>query len=121
MSAALEIRPLAEQAEQVEIGPPVDGIYIRQILIPKADSMVPQHSHAWNHVTMLARGSVYVWKDGVLDRRYQAPTRIEIKAGVKHLFLTLEDNTLLFCIHNLHDEAAVKVLEEHQLTLADLE
>lgn len=113
-------RSLIEQAIQVELtAGAVDGIYIRQIMIPKADSVVPQHSHAWDHITCLARGSVFVWKDGALDKQYRAPALITIKAGVKHLFLTCEDETLLLCIHNLHDEAAVKVLEEHNLFEAD--
>lgn len=99
----------------------VDGVYIRQTIVPRRETFLPQHAHAWDHATMVARGAVLVWKDGKLDRKYSAPEAILIKAGVKHAFLTEDDNTLLYCIHNLHGAEAVKVLEEHDLTAEDLE
>ncbi len=92
-----------------------DGIFIKQILVPKKFSLVPQHAHVWDHITLLTNGSMFVWKDGVLDRLYQAPSVIFISAGVKHLFCTLQDNTMLFCIHNLKGEQAIEVLAEHNL------
>jgi quercetin dioxygenase-like cupin family protein len=110
--------PLAEQPEQVEIHS-TDDIYIRQIAVKKALTVIPQHSHAYDHLTMVARGSVKVSMEGGITKDYVAPTGIMIKAGVKHLFVTLEDDTLLYCVHNLRGEAIVKVLEEHNLVIGD--
>jgi dTDP-4-dehydrorhamnose 3,5-epimerase-like enzyme len=45
---------------------------------------------------------------------------IWIEKGVKHKFQTLEDETVVCCLHNLHGEEQIKVLEEHQLELEDL-
>ncbi len=92
-----------------------DGIFLKQMFIPQRDTWIPQHSHAYDHLSMLVKGSVFVWKDGVLDKQYRAPAGILIKAGVKHLFRSLEDETEIWCVHNLHGEAMVKILEEHQL------
>lgn len=92
-----------------------DGLFIKQMFIAKAGTLIPQHSHAWDHTSMLATGSVRLWADGVRVGDFQAPTGILIKAGVKHLFQSLEDGTTVYCIHNLHGEEAVKVLAEHQL------
>lgn len=103
------------QPVEVEIHE-ADGVYIRQITVPEARTVIPQHSHVWDHLTMVAAGSVLVWRDGVYDRPYAAPTAVRIPAGTKHTFLTLMPNTVLYCIHALHygeDKAAI--LEEHQL------
>lgn len=111
------MKPAPEQPYGIEVYE-ADGLFLKQMIIPRARTFVPQHSHAYEHLTMLVRGAVNVWKDGVFDRRYEAPAGILIAAGVKHLFRSLLDNTELWCIHNLHNEAVVKVLEEHQLVEA---
>lgn len=108
------LKPADEQPYGVEIHT-ADGVFIKQMVIPKSGTIIPQHSHRWDHTSMLAKGSVFVWKDGVLDKQYTAPAGIFIKAGVKHTFQSLDDDTIIYCIHNLHGEDAVKVLEEHDL------
>jgi quercetin dioxygenase-like cupin family protein len=106
--------PSAEQPTGVEIHT-ADGVFIKQMVIAKRWTVVPQHEHAWDHTSMLALGAVALWRDGKFDRTYDAPTGIFIEAGVKHTFQSLVDNTIIFCVHNLHGEHAVKILEEHQL------
>jgi quercetin dioxygenase-like cupin family protein len=107
--------PSAEQPTGVEIHT-ADGVFIKQMVIRSYGTIVPQHAHVWDHTSMLAAGSVAVWREGQFDRTYDAPAAIFIKAGVKHLFQSLMPNTIIYCIHNLHGEQAVKILEEHQLT-----
>jgi quercetin dioxygenase-like cupin family protein len=92
-----------------------DNVYIMQINIPKKDSLVPQHSHAYDHMTILAKGSVRIWEDGVDKGIRTAPSSIFIKAGVKHTFCTFEDDTLLYCIHNISRTGKVEIAEEHLL------
>jgi quercetin dioxygenase-like cupin family protein len=92
-----------------------DGIFIKQMAMKVAGTIVPQHAHCWDHTSLLARGSVNCWKDGVFDGKYDAPQMILIRAGVKHLFMSLEDNTILYCIHNLHSEDKIEILAEHSL------
>lgn len=108
------VEPLVEQPPVVEFHT-ADGLFIKQMYVAKAGTLIPQHSHAWDHTSMLARGSVRVWVGGVIKGEHVAPTGIFIEAGVKHLFQTLEDETIVYCIHNLHGEDAVRVLAEHQL------
>jgi quercetin dioxygenase-like cupin family protein len=104
----------AEQPHGVEIHM-ADGIFIKQMIVPKAGTYVPQHSHTWDHVSMLAVGSIRVWKDGVLDGDYTAPTGIMIKAGVEHTFLALVDQTILYCVHNIGRTGEVEIIKEHQI------
>lgn len=92
-----------------------DGVYIRQIVIAKKNSIIPQHSHVYGHMTMLVKGGITVWEDGVLKGNHVAPSGIFIKAGVKHRFLTLEDDTILYCIHNISRTGEVEIAEEHQV------
>jgi hypothetical protein len=86
-----------------------DGVFIKEMRIPFRDTLVPQHSHAHDHTSYLAKGSVEC--NGV---RYDAPAPIYIPAGVKHMFRSLEDDTLVLCIHNVSRTGAVEVLEENQ-------
>ncbi len=92
-----------------------DGIYIMEIVVPKAHSLIPQHSHVYDHTTMLVKGKIKVWEDGKFIGDKIAPTGIFIKAGVKHSFLTLEDDTILYCIHNVTRTGEVEIKEEHQI------
>lgn len=117
MLSELKLAPF--QPVSVDFALP-DGIFIKQVHVRERGTYLPQHSHAYEHATMIAHGSVKVWVDGELDRRvpegiYKAPVPVMIAAGVKHLFLALEDDTVLFCIHNASRSGEVEVLDEHQL------
>lgn len=90
-------------------------LYIKQIVVPKAATIIPQHSHALSHVTLLTSGSVNLWRDEHGPEYFKAPAPIHIPAGVKHLFQTLEDDTTLYCVHALGSPLALKVLAEHQI------
>lgn len=108
---------LTDQPHGVEIDI-VDDIFVKQMIVKSKDTLIPQHSHTWDHLSMLAVGAVRIWRDGVLDGDYVAPAGILIKAGVKHTFRTLEDNTIIYCIHNIMRSGKIDVLEEHSLEVA---
>lgn len=103
-----------EQPYGVEIRM-ADDVFIKQMAIPKAGTYVPQHSHAYDHTSMLAVGSVRVWEDEVLKGDFTAPTGLFIRAGTKHCFLSLEDNTVVYCIHNVSRGDLVEILEENHI------
>jgi quercetin dioxygenase-like cupin family protein len=92
-----------------------DDVFIKQMVVPDRGTVVPQHSHEYDHTSMLAKGSVKVWGDGKYLGVFVSPAGIEIKAGVKHSFLTLEDDTIIYCIHNVSRSGGIEMLEEHQL------
>jgi quercetin dioxygenase-like cupin family protein len=93
----------------------IDSVFIKQMRIAKAGTFIPQHSHVYEHASMLAKGSVRVYEDGKMTGEHSAPTCLSIKAGVKHTFESLEDDTIIYCIHNLMRSEIVEILEEHQL------
>jgi hypothetical protein len=96
-----------------------DGVFVKTMDLPVAGMIVPQHSHAYDHTSFLATGSVHVWTQGRLTGEFRAPHPIFIKAGVKHAFQSLEPNTLILCIHNTSRTGAVEVVEENHLVGAD--
>lgn len=102
-----------------------DGMFIKQIRVPKSGTLIPQHSHKWDHSTLLAAGSVVLWspdESGVRrPKLFRAPAVIFIPAKQWHEFQIMEDDTVLYCLHNLKGEEVVQVLQEHQLEEADVE
>lgn len=92
-----------------------DNLFVKQYVVLKADTWLPQHSHTYSHVSMIATGAVRVWADGKPLGEFRAPSGVVIEAGVKHTFLTLEDNTTIYCIHDISRTGEVEVAEEHHL------
>lgn len=110
----MTVLPAAAQPEVVDFFT-VDGMAIKYIAISGYGSIVPQHSHALDHSTFVAVGSLYAWKDGEYLGHYEAPCVLFIEAGTKHTFQTTAEKTIIACIHNLHGEQAIKILAEHEL------
>jgi quercetin dioxygenase-like cupin family protein len=111
--------PPEEQPEGVELRM-ADGIFIKEMRIAKAGTLIPQHSHRYDHTSMVARGAVRVWQGEDELGEFKAPCGLFIKGGEKHLFLALEDETIVYCIHNLAHSGTVEILEEHDLGELDL-
>lgn len=93
----------------------VDGVFIKSMDVRQANIIIPQHAHRYDHTTMVARGSVRVWIEDELLGDFAAPAPIFIKRRAMHTFLTLEANTLLYCIHNSSRLGSIEVVAEHQL------
>lgn len=92
-----------------------DGVAIVQMVLPKANDVIPQHAHAYDHHTLVARGRVRVWADGRNIGEYGEREAVLIRAGQKHLIVALEDNSVAYCIHNASREGKVEILAEHKL------
>jgi hypothetical protein len=98
-----------------------DGIMTKVILLKQAGTIVPQHSHKYDHSTVLASGSVRGWKDGVQIGDFVAPVPIFIEAGKQHTFMCLEKDTVILCIHRIDRTGEIEFSEnDHDVTLNDL-
>lgn len=97
-----------------------DDVLAKTMHIKRKNIVVPQHSHEFDHMTVIGQGSIRAWCDGELLGDFSYPASLIIKAGTKHKFLSLEDNTVLICIHNVARTGEIQVREEHQLSPADL-
>lgn len=97
-----------------------DGVFIKQMHLKDKGTLVPQHAHVYPHTTMLARGKLRVWRGDTLLGDFEAPYPIFIEAKIKHSLLSLEPDTVAYCIHNVHDTMQVRVFEEHQVSAESL-
>jgi hypothetical protein len=104
MNAAVLGRPLPaeEQDELIEFHF-ADGVMVKQIPFRRAGVGRPGHKHTYDHTSMLAKGALRIWCDGTLLGDFKAPTGIFIRANAFHTMVALEDDTLLYCIHNTHN------------------
>jgi len=91
----------------------VDGVAIKQMHLEREGWFVKQHRHVYDHVTLLATGSMRVWMGDNAPVDYVAPYPITVKAGVTHSMQALADNTVAYCIHNVSRTGEIDVhLEE---------
>lgn len=98
----------------------LDGLFIKSMVLHRVGAIVPQHSHRSAHLSMLAVGSVRVWRDDELLGDFKAPAGILIEASSKHRFLTLTDEVLIYCIHATTDPDDL-VEEQNGLTEFDFD
>jgi len=78
----------------------VANLFSRQMHFKKVGDMEHGHTHPFDHLTLLASGSLRVTVEGKTTD-FKAPHMIYIKAEHRHQLLALEDNTVAFCIHAL--------------------
>jgi hypothetical protein len=91
-----------------------DDIWVRAYTIGNKNSVAVQHMHEHDHVTLVARGEVSYWEDGAEVSRHVAPALLTVQAGKKHAFVSLTDDVVLCCLHNLRGTGleAPKILNE---------
>ena len=84
-----------------------DGLYAKQMSIPKG-AIACQHKHEYDHLSILAQGKVRVLLDNDAFEEFTAPSCINIKQGVNHTIMALEDSTW-FCIHHTFETDMNKI------------
>jgi quercetin dioxygenase-like cupin family protein len=80
-------------------------IYVKEALFLAAGEQIAQHKHTYEHLGILAVGSVQVEVDGDTTL-YTAPTAVTIKAHKVHKITALEAGTLWYCVHATSDAMA---------------
>lgn len=98
------------------------GIYLKTWTVQDRGTLLPQHAHTWDHISLIVSGVVRIWADEELLGDFSGPHAVKIAAGVKHSFLTLSDMVRIACIHNAdHAEADGEppIAETHNLVLED--
>ena len=85
-----------------------DGLYAKEMTLKKG-YIATSHSHKYSHLSILAKGDVYVRVNGVISY-YMAPACIEIKAEEIHEIQALSD-VVWYCIHAT-DETDINKIDE---------
>jgi quercetin dioxygenase-like cupin family protein len=96
-----------------------DDLFVKTATVADAGTIIPAHAHKYDHITLLAYGSMSVMADGEMLGDFTGPTGIFIKAGVKHMFMTTTPGVVFCCIHALHGTDGVEIDEMHELELED--
>ena len=84
----------------------VANLYSRQMHFLKAGDLEHGHTHPFDHLTLLAAGSLRVTVNNKTTE-FKAPHMIYIKAEYEHEIVALEDNTVAYCIHALRNGQGV--------------
>jgi hypothetical protein len=84
---------------QIEISS-IANIFSRQMHFLKAGDTELGHTHQFDHMTLLASGSLRVTIEGQTSE-FKAPKMIFIHKDKVHELVALEDNTVAYCIHAL--------------------
>jgi quercetin dioxygenase-like cupin family protein len=96
----------------------VDDIWVRAYSVAKTNTVLSQHVHAHDHITLVSSGSIEAWQDGKSIGVFEAPSVVKISAGKKHAFVALTDNVTLCCLHNLRgtglEQPEIKEVESCQ-------
>ena len=85
-----------------------DNLYAKEMFL-SAGTVVVQHKHKFDHLSILAKGKVIVLFDEDAIE-YIAPACINIVKGVDHAIKALEDS-VWFCVHATDETDATKVDE----------
>jgi quercetin dioxygenase-like cupin family protein len=80
----------------------VSNLWTRQMHFVKAGNTEYGHTHDFDHLTLLASGSVRITVDGEVST-FVAPHMIFISKDKRHEIVALEDNTVAYCIHAHRD------------------
>jgi hypothetical protein len=78
----------------------VSNLFSKMMHFQQAGNIEYGHCHIFDHLTLLAAGSLRVTIGGA-STDYKAPHMIYIRKDVQHQLEALEDNTVAFCIHAL--------------------
>lgn len=88
----------------------VANLFSRMMRFEKAGDVEYGHTHAFDHLTLLASGSLKVTVEGQ-ETVFNAPYMIYIKADKRHELMALTDETVAYCIHALRDKDTGDILD----------
>lgn len=86
------------------------NIYVRHMNFWKKGIVELGHRHPYSHTSLLASGSIRVQvydeqqKCLLPPKDFTAPAMIFVEKNLAHQLTSLEDNTVVCCIHALRDE-----------------
>lgn len=90
------------------------NLWLRQMHFAKAGDANEGHVHNYDHLTLLAHGSVRVHVNGKTTD-FKAPQMVFITRGQSHYIEALEDGTVAYCVHALRDKDTEEILDPSQI------
>lgn len=94
----------------------VANLYSRMMHFKRAGDTEHGHTHEFDHLTLLASGSLKVTVDGI-ETVFVAPHMIYIHKDKFHLLEALVDETVAYCIHALREKNSEDILDPTMIPL----
>lgn len=112
----------------------VDNVFVKMHYFENEGDTHQGHSHVFDHITLLATGSVLMKHDNGQEK-FTAPHLIVTPKGIVHQFTALEPNTVFCCVHairagegldhvaspNINTVEALELLTQYSLIHEDKE
>jgi quercetin dioxygenase-like cupin family protein len=96
----------------------VDNVFVKMHYFAAEGDTHDGHSHVFDHITLLATGSVLMKHDKG-QQEFKAPHLIVTPKGIKHQFTALEPNTIFCCVHAIRDGIGVEDVSKQEITQHD--
>ena len=93
----------------------VDNVFVKMHHFLRVGDTHDGHSHAFDHITLLAAGAVTMKHDNG-EEDFTAPHLIVTPKGVVHQFIAKEPNTIFCCIHAIRDGSDVDSVASQDIT-----
>ena len=93
----------------------VDNVLVKLHHFSNVGDTHEGHSHTFDHITLLANGSVKMIHDNG-EAEYKAPHLIVTPKNVTHQFIALEANTVFCCVHAIRDGSNVDDVASQNIT-----
>lgn len=93
----------------------VDNVFVKLHHFLNIGDTHNGHIHAFDHITLLASGSVKMIHDKGFDE-FKAPHLIVTPKGIKHQFIALEPNTVFCCIHAIREKDELGAVANPNIT-----
>lgn len=93
----------------------VDNVFVKLHRFVEVGDSHQGHAHLFDHITLLASGSVLMVHDGG-EQKFVAPHLIVTPKGIIHQFTALEPNTVFCCIHAIRDGEGVDDVASSNIT-----
>jgi hypothetical protein len=94
----------------------VDNVFVKMHLFNHVGDTHEGHAHAFDHITLLANGSVKMVHDNG-EAEYKAPHLIVTPKSIKHQFIALEANTVFCCIHAIREKDELEGIANPNITI----
>lgn len=96
----------------------VDNVFVKLHKFLNTGDTHEGHSHTFDHITLLATGSVLMKHDNG-EQVYKAPHLIVTPKGITHQFTALEPNTMFCCIHAIREENDINAVADPNITIEE--
>ena len=94
----------------------VDNVFVKLHHFLNIGDTHEGHAHAFDHITLLAAGSVNMVHDNG-EAKFKAPHLIVTPKGIKHQFTALEPNTVFACIHAIREKDELDAIASPNITI----